>query len=77
MLVVKDVATSFASVYPAARLDSDEVIEAIQEFDGDGRAKSIYSENGEEYIDACRYVRHPHLFVERRVQYVLGGMGTL
>ena len=49
----------FASVCLAAGKDSDDVIDALQEFVGGDQVNRIYSDKADELINSYRYLRYP------------------
>ena len=87
-LVVRDVHTTFGSVYPADSKSTENTIEALQSFVGDSPIKRFYSDNADELISAARHLHVPHEasqqgipqtngIIEREVQDMLTGTRTL
>jgi hypothetical protein len=51
-LVVRDVATTFGSVFPSHSKDTEETVAALQHFIGDSHVKRFYSDNADELVNA-------------------------
>ena len=58
--VVDYAAAEFASVLLATEVDAGVAIDTLQQFNTYGPVKRVYSDDAEEYIHACWYLRCPH-----------------
>ena len=87
-LVVRDIHTTFGSVYPTESKSTEETVAALQSFIGDEPVKRLYSDNVDELISAARYLNIAHEasqqgipqtngIIERDVQDMLTGTRTL
>ena len=59
-LVVRDVATTFGSVYPSHSAGTEEPVAALQHFVGYAHVKRSYSDSVDVLINAARRLHAPH-----------------